>query len=115
MIKNIFLVILSIISISLICISLYFYTNTKNLSKLIDVENIKSKQLENEIIRASTQFIRKDDILLDNNNLDIIKRDLESLQSEIKAVNILLSKSNEQVANNIKSSNVIIKCHDCIW
>lgn len=89
----------------------YFNRQNSNLKESIESQQIKFKQLEEQITRSSTNTITKDEIenLLKsyNVNYSIIQNDLQTLHAEIKAINV--SKSNSIGQNNINVPSTYIE------
>jgi hypothetical protein len=81
--------------------------------KKIETTVILTKDLSDGLIRSQSSYISKSDleklIKSNNINLDAINKDLETLQSKIKAIQITEIKTPGYEANNIPSSYVVKK------
>lgn len=105
-------ILLSIVAIVLICVGGFIVFKQMETSKrLDDIQNsiVLQKQLLDNITRAQSQYASKEDIedfaKQQNINLDVIKKDMDALNAQVKAINGITIISQSQNSNNIPSTN----------
>lgn len=86
------------------------YKQMENARRLDDIQNsiVQQKELLDNISRAQAQYVSKEDLekyAKDQNiNLDVIKKDLETLNAQVKAINTIVAVSQSQNNTNVPST-----------
>lgn len=104
-------ILIAIVSIVLICMGGFLvYKQIETAQRLDDIQKsvVETKQLVDNISRAQAQYASKEDMdafaKTQNINIDAIKKDLESLNAQVKAIGGLTIISHGQTGNNIPST-----------
>lgn len=104
-------ILIAIVTIVLICMGGFLvYKQIETAQRLDDIQKsvVETKQLVDNISRAQAQYASKEDMEAfakqQNINIDAIKKDLDSLNAQVKAIGALTVVSHGQTGNNIPST-----------
>jgi len=104
-------ILMTLVAIALICVSGFIvFKQIENANRLDDIQQsiVEQKQLLDNISRAQAQYASKEDLEAyakqQNINLDVIKKDLETLNAQVKAINGVVVTSRSQNNTNVPST-----------
>lgn len=106
-------ILITVVAILLICTGGFIvFKQIESANRIRDIERsiVEQKQLLDNISRAQAQYASKEDIATfakqQNINLDVIKKDLESLHANLQGISGVSVNSKGQNGSNIPSTNV---------